>query len=207
MADNPFNYSGIHAFVFINEVHPALDVDSGRLKDPGDDSTTIRDVIDALRAFGPPPDGPVIFASELVGSAKGFAHLRAESLTELQDFIGGHLSRRGVASNYGTEADTAKKGIKKVGAKRDTPEVIGLIRLRTQKGKLQEVLQALADDDGPLRDTFKGASVVFGDYDILLQLGGDTFEEVAAAAYGPLQQIPGIASSNTAFTDARRYEG
>jgi DNA-binding Lrp family transcriptional regulator len=206
MADDDFKYTGIHAFVFINEVHPAMDVSSGRLKEPGSDVTTIRDVVDALRAFGPPPDGPVIFAAELLGSAKGFAHLRAESLAELQDFIGGQLSRRGIASNYGTEADTAKIGQRKVGAKRDTPEVIGLIRLRAQKGRVQEVLEAVADEHGPLRDTFKGASVVFGDYDILLQLGGDTFEEVAAAAYGPLQEIEGIASSNTAFTDARRYE-
>lgn len=205
MPDDGYKYTGVHAFVFIGDVHPAMDVGSGRLKDPGAEITTIRDVIDALRAFGPPPDGPVIFAAELLGSSKGFAHLRAESLAELQVFIGGHLSRRGVASNYSTEADTAKIGPKKVGAKRDTPEVIGLSRLRVQKGKVQQVLDALADEQGPLRDTFKGASVVFGDYDILLQLGGDTFERVASAAYGPLQQIEGIASSNTAFTDARRY--
>ncbi len=208
MADERYDYTGVHAFVFINEVDPAMDVVTGTIKEAGAGVTTIRDVIDALRAYGP-PDGPVMFAAELVGSSKGFAHLRAETLAELQDFIGDGLSRRGVHCSYGAEGGTATVGTRKAGAKRDTPEVIGLIRLRVKKGQLQSVLEAVAsqDEGAPLKDTFKGASVVFSDYDILLQLGGDTFEEVANAAAGPLQGIPGIASTNTAFTDARRYEG
>lgn len=206
MADDDFKYTGVHAFVFMNEVHPALDVASGSLKDPGSEITTIRDVIDVLRAYGPPPEGPVMFAAELLGSSKGFAHLRGESLAEVQDFVGGSLSRRGVASNYSTEKDWATIGPRKAGAKRDTPEVIALIRLCVRKGEVSSVLRALADQEGPLKDTFKGASSVFGDYDVLLQLGADTFDEVAAAAYGPLQEIAGIQSTDTAFTDARRYE-
>jgi hypothetical protein len=124
----------------------------------------------------------------------------------VQDFVGGSLSRRGVASNYSTEKDWATIGPRKAGAKRDTPEVIALIRLCVRKGEVQSVLRALADQEGPLRGTFKGASSVYGDYDILLQLGADTFDEVAVAAYGPLQEIAGIESTDTAFTDARRYE-
>jgi DNA-binding Lrp family transcriptional regulator len=205
MSDVDLDYTGVHAFVFINQVHPALDVGTGQLKGPESDGSTIRDVIDALRSFGPPPDGPVIFAAELVGSAKGFAHLRADTLADLQDFIGGQLSRRGITSDYSTEADVAKVAGRKKGAKRSTPEVIALVRIKVEKGRLRDVLRDLADEHGPLRRTFKGASVVFGNYDILLQLGGDEFDDVADAVYGPLQEIDGIASTNTAFTDARRY--
>ena len=206
MGDERFDYTGVHAFVFINEVDPAMDVDFGTIKEAGAEVTTIRHVIDALRSYGPPPEGPVMFAAELVGSSKGFAHLRAETLAELQDFIGGELSRRGVHCSYGAEAKTAIVGPKKLGAKRDTPDVIALSRIRVRKGELESVLSAVADPEGPLAATFKGASVVFSDYDILLQLNGDSFEDVASAAFGPLQEIPGIASTNTAFTDARRYE-
>ena len=49
MEQPDFGYTGLHAFVFIHEV------------DPG---TNIRTVIDALRVYGPPPEGPVMFASE-----------------------------------------------------------------------------------------------------------------------------------------------
>jgi DNA-binding Lrp family transcriptional regulator len=189
MDQHEIRYGGLHSFVFIDEV------------DPG---TNIREVIDALRAFGPPPDGPVMFASEMVGSYLGFAHLRTETLAELQDLIAGELWARGAHCKHCVEADVAKTDRLLRGAKRDTPEVIALIRVRVRRGALQDVLERFGDPDGPL-ETFKGASVVFGDFDILLQLGADDFDEVAADVYGPLQTIEGIAATDTAFTDARRY--
>jgi DNA-binding Lrp family transcriptional regulator len=191
MTDDGFAYTGVHAFVFIDSV------------DPG---TNIRDVIDALRSFGPPPDGPVYFASEMVGSYLGFAHVRTETLAELQDLIAGELWARGAHSAHCVEAAVAHVGPLLVGVKRGTPEVIALVRVRTNPGALDEVLQAMADEEGPLRNTFKGASVTFGDFDILLQLGADSFEAVASDVYGPLQDIDGIVSTDSAFTDARRYE-
>ena len=66
------------------------------------------------------------------------------------------------------------------------------------------MLAAMADEDGPLRATFRGASTVFGDFDILLQLGGDSFEPVADDAAVALQRIDGIVATDTAFTDGRR---
>ena len=41
--EDEFKYTGLHAFIFINEL------------DPG---TNIRTVIHSLRDFGPPPTGP-----------------------------------------------------------------------------------------------------------------------------------------------------
>jgi hypothetical protein len=192
MVDDDYAYTGLHAFLFIDSV------------DPGQN---IRDVIDRLRAHGPPPDGPVMFASEMVGGYLGFAHLRTETLAELQDEIAGELWSRGAHCAHCVEAGVAQVGARLKGAKRSTPEVIALVRVRTSPGWLGHVLDAMADESGLLRHTFKGASVIFGDFDILLQLGGDSFERVAGDVYGPLQSIEGIVSTDTAFTDARRYEG
>ncbi|MDQ3209942.1 MAG: hypothetical protein M3Q20_02010 [Actinomycetota bacterium] len=190
MVDDDFDYTGLHAFVFIDSV------------DPG---KNIREVIDALRELGPPPDGPVSFASEMVGGYLGFAHVRTETLAELQDLIAGELWRRGAHCAHCVEAGVAHVGARLKGVKRSTPEVIAIVRVRTNPGALGDVLEAMADEGGPLRETFKGASVIFGDFDILLQLGADSFEAVAADVYGPLQRIDGIVSTDTAFTDARRY--
>lgn len=188
-----FGYTGLHAFVFIDEV------------DPG---TNIRTVIDALRAFGPPPDGNVIFASELVGSSLGFAHIRVEEgdLAGLQDLIANDLWDRGAHCSHCVEAKVAKQGDRLLGAKRGSPDIIALVRIHTERGQLENVLDDLSAEEGPLADTFKGASVVFGDFDILLQLGASEFQVVADAVYGPLQQIAGIAHTDTSFTDGSRYE-
>ena len=188
-----FGYTGMHAFVFIDSV------------DPG---TNIRTVVNALREFGPPPRGPVMFASEMVGSSLGFAHLRVEDddLAGLQGLIANELWDRGVHCSYCIEAETARRGEHRQGVKRQTPEIIAIVRIRAQQGALDGVLGRLADPEGPLKTTFKGASVVYGDIDILLQLGGNDFSTVARAVYGPLQDIEGIADTDTLFTDARRYD-
>jgi DNA-binding Lrp family transcriptional regulator len=184
-----FLYTGLHAFVFIDHVEPG---------------TTVREVVDRLRAFGPPPAGPVIFASEFVGHYSAFAHVRVEEndLAGLQDLIAGGLRQRGVHCSYHTEAKVYADAAGKKGTKRFTQEVIALSRIRVQPGRLDDVLQAL----GKL-PTFKGASVLFGNTDILLQLGGDSYGDVAEIALNALQQVPGIAKTETAFADARRYGG
>jgi hypothetical protein len=191
MDQEEIRYGGVHTFVFIDQVDPGVNV---------------RTVIDELRRYGPPPEGPVMFASEMVGSYLAFAHVRTDGLAELQDVIAGGLWERGAHSKHLIEAGTATVAGQRTGAKRDTPEVIALSRLRVRRGALDDVLDAVADPSGPLSGTFKGASLVFGDFDVLLQLGADDFATVAAAARGPLQQVEGIVSCDTAFTDARRYD-
>lgn len=187
MADEELeDYTGLHAFVFVREV------------DPG---TNVRDVVGALRELGRPQ---VRFAAETVGTYIGFAHVRTETLGELQDLIVGELWERGVHCDHCVEGGVAQVGTRKAGAKRSTPEIIGLVRVRTRRGAIQDVLDAMADENGPLRATFRGASIVFGDFDILLQLGGETFEQVAGDALGPLQTIEGITGTDTAFIDGSR---
>jgi hypothetical protein len=188
--DRSLDYTGIHAFVFVDRVDPGVN---------------IREVVDTLRAFGPPPKGPVIFASDFVGDYLAFAHLRVEEedLAGLQDLISGALWERGVHCKYAVEAATYKDSRTDIhiGTKRGTPEIIGLVSIRVERGRVDDVLEQLGALPG-----FKGASVLFGDVDILLQLGGDTFKEVADAAMQGLQGVDGIVHTSTAFADGRRFE-
>jgi hypothetical protein len=46
---------------------------------------------------------------------------------------------------------------------------------------------------------FKGASIVTGDFDILLQLGGETLDDVLQVGMGALQQVDGIKRTSTAL--------
>ena len=188
-----FDYTGLHAFVFIDQV------------DPG---TNIRDVIDALRNLGAPPDGPVMFASEMVGTSLGFAHIRVDDgdLAGLQDLIAGQLWEQGAHCQHCLEVDYATDGARRKAVKRATPEVIAIVRARVANGHLGQVLDDLIAEDGPVNETFKGASVVTGEADILIQLGADEYQTVADAVYGPLQTIAGITHTDSLFTDARRYE-
>jgi hypothetical protein len=186
MVDDDLDYTGLHAFVFMREV------------DPG---TNIRDVIGALRQL----DKPTIrYAAEMVGTSLGFAHVRTDTLAEMHDLIAGELWERGVHCDHCLEKGVAKQGNRLIGAKRSTPEIIALSRVRTRRGAADDVLAAMADEHGPLRDTFRGASTVFGDFDILLQLGGDSYDAVAEDAAVALQTIEGIVATDTAFTDGRR---
>jgi hypothetical protein len=89
---NDFDYTGLHAFVFIDGV------------DPGGN---VADVVEALggpdgREF---PNGRVLFASVLVGAHKGFAHVRTGDgdLAALQRLIFQDLWAVGVRCEHAVE--------------------------------------------------------------------------------------------------------
>jgi hypothetical protein len=191
-APEEYHYTGLHAFVFIEHVP---------------ERTTPREVVERLRAFGPPPDGPVLFAAEFVGDYAAFAHVRVDGeddLAGLQDLIAGPLWDLGVHCKYGIEAAVHQSITPvptKQGIKRLTPEVIALVAIEVERGRIDEVMKGLAALEG-----FKGASVLFGGRDLVAQLGGDSFLSVSSVVKEGLQSIPGIVHTSTAFTDARRYE-
>jgi hypothetical protein len=86
-----------------------------------------------------------------------------------------------------------------VGTKRSTPEIIGLVSIQVQHGKLRSVLERLGD-----LPAFKGASVVTGDVDILLQLGAESLDDILGEAVSGLEEIDGIRHTSTALTDGSR---
>jgi hypothetical protein len=190
-------YTGLHAFVFL---------------DQAPEGTRNRDVVRALRELDPDPDttGRVIFASEFVGAYHGFAHVRVDDedgqgLKRLLRFIGGPLFDAGARSNYATESAVAETTDGKKGAKRGSPGIIGLVRIKVRRSKADEVwtqVEALVQERP---ETFVGASLVDGDFDILLQLGGETLKEVQDAAF-ELSSVTGIVRSETALTDGSLYD-
>lgn len=192
--EEDYGYTGLHAFVFIDRIHGAR---------------TPAEVVAGLRALGAPPEGPVIFASEFVGPYLAFAHLRVEEddLSALQDLITGDLWEQGVRCHYCLEAGVYTNPVtfQVGGTKRATPEIIGLVSIVVERGRVQEVLNALGGtEETEAVPGFKGASVVTGDFDILLQLGGDELRPVLESAAGALQGIDGIVHTSTAFADGTR---
>jgi DNA-binding Lrp family transcriptional regulator len=126
-----------------------------------------------------------------------------DNLSGLHDLITGPLWELGVHCQYCIEAavfsgDENGEAVKK-GTKRATPEVIALASIVVEPGKVGDVLQEL----GHLPH-FKGASVVTGDIDILLQLGGDSLTELLETALSELQGIEGIVHTSTAVADGTR---
>ena len=178
------NYTGVHAFLFVHDVPEG----------------TPADLAVRLRELGSPPEGPVIFASETVGEYVAFAHLRADTLGELQALLAGEVWSQGAHGHAALEGKTYRDqstGML-IGAKRFTPEVIGLVSIVVERGRLDEVLDALGSLPG-----FKGASAISGSSDILLQLGGDDLDDVLGPAMDALQRIDGIVHTSSAFADAR----
>lgn len=190
MADEPgpYDYTGLHAFVFIDHV-------------PETDSPYA--VVQRLRnELKGPPEGPVMFAGDVVGPYQAFAHLRVEEgdLSGLLDLINGQLRKQGVRCKYSVETKVYKDPSGRViGTKRGTPEVIALVSVDVQAGMIDSVLDQLGE-----LDAFRGASVVTGDFDILLQLGGETLDEVLEVGMGQLQRVDGIKRTSTALLDGRR---
>jgi hypothetical protein len=194
-------YTGLHAFVFLDHAPEGL---------------RIRTIVETLRDLPPAPDpdpdsrGRVIFASEFVGAYTAFAHVRVDNddgkgLKRLQRFISGPLWEAGARCTYATESKVAVTTDGKKGAKRGSPGIIGLVRIKVKRSKAEEVWAQLVEliQDHP--DTYVGASLVDGDFDILLQLGGTTLEDVQNAAY-ELRSVTGIIRSETALTDGSLYD-
>jgi hypothetical protein len=196
--------TGTHAYLFIHLVE-------GR---------SIRDVVDVLRASmpGSDPESPhaqhvshwiqrgwrALAAGEFVGPYTAFAHLRVDGgLADMQDFMAALASDLGIRSNYSVTGPsyTSPSG-QQLMAKFKKCEVVCLVEVWAEKGRVLEVLQALGDQMG---ETFKGATVTYGRSDILLELGSSDLEPVALAVLERLQDVEGIRKTESAFADFRRY--
>jgi hypothetical protein len=178
VADLDYSRDTLHAFVFIEHV-------------PDDDTPAEL----ARRLYGLPQ---VRFASDAVGPYLAFAHLELDDrddLGGLQDLISNELWNAGVHCKYCTEVGTYR-----VGAKRSTPDIIGLVSIVVEAGALDAVIEAF-DELGVV----KGASILTGDFDILAQVNGDTVDEVLGKIMR-LQGVRGIVHTSTALMDGRRAQ-
>jgi len=196
--------TGLHAFLFVDHV-------------AGDG--TLRDAIDALNGMipGDDPESPdylppsdhtvVLSAAETVGPYKAFVHLWAppRRLDLLQDFIAGTLWELGLRCDYAVQGTAYTGPAGQVYAlKIRKCDVVGFVRIWLSEGTARdafEIMTNLSELDG-----FQGAATVFGSFDVLLVIDGKEIDDVAKVIMGKLQGISGIARTETAFADYRRYD-
>jgi hypothetical protein len=186
---NNFDYTGLHAFVFIDGV------------DPGGN---VADVVEALggaegREF---PNGRVLFASVTVGAHKGFAHVRADEgdLGALQRLIFQDLWAEGVRCEHAVEGPLyTPQGVnaRPMAPKRKSPPFCALVRVRTDDDPIA-VMNGIArrfEDTDP----FQGASVTFGSADLLVELAGDSLDAVRGPVLDVIRGTPGVVWTKTLF--------
>lgn len=181
--DHWADYSGLHAFLFIDHVEPGK---------------TAEEVVEALRARGKPP---VMYASTFVGDYIAFAHVRVESLGDLQDLIEGTVWEAGARCAWSLESNTSTAG-----AKRKSPGLIALTRIKMHPGSMEGVRDRLAENADAPETGFVGASEITGEYDILLQMTGSDIEDVQTKIRAILSDVDGVKGTSTAFADGDRTE-
>jgi DNA-binding Lrp family transcriptional regulator len=182
-------YTGLHAFVFIKEVDPGRNI-----------ADVIDDLADPERFAS--DNGRVLFASVVVGSYIGFAHVRAEDgdLAALQRLIYHDLWARGVRCEHAVEGpvhNTMGAVPEPKGPKRKSPPFCALVRVRTDDDPtavMTEIARRFGDTD-----PFQGASVTFGRADLLVELAGDTLDAVREPVLSVIRDAPGVVWTDTAF--------
>lgn len=180
--DHPDDYTGLHAFLFIDQVEQG--------KNP-------EDVVRELREHGKPP---IMYASTFVGDFVAFAHVRAETLGELQDLIEGTIWAAGARCTWAIESP-----MQPLGAKRKSPGIIALTRIKMRPGTADAARQSLADAGAASGPGFVGVSVITGEYDILLQMTGGSVDDARANIMNALQPLgDALMRTSTAFADGDR---
>jgi hypothetical protein len=184
-----YDYTGLHAFVFIDGCDPGRNV---------------ADVIDDIggREGAEFPNGRVLFASVLAGAYLGFAHLRADEgdLAALQRLLYHDLWAKGVRGECAVEGPVyTPRGVQATpkGPKRKSPPFCALVRVRVE-GNSVAVMEAIAtrfEDTDP----FQGASVIFGTADLLVELAGDSLQSVREPVIGVIEGTRGVLWTETSF--------
>jgi hypothetical protein len=195
-ARDEYAYSGLHAYVMVHQVNEES-------KHPERNTRVLVDEFREVISV----EGPITAVVEAAGAFKVIVHLRFDDggesapMDALQEFL---LEDRW----DGVEYDLVLEGPvytgptnELIGFKRHTSSIVAIVKVWVEHGRAREVLGRLGDELG---DAFHGASIVYGDCDILLALEGPDVKSVAGAALGGLQKIDGIARTETSFTDWRR---
>lgn len=138
---------------------------------------------------------PSGFVGQFVGSYAAFARLEVSSIEQLQGLISGDLWEAGVRSEWSTNVASSRLAL----PKRGSPDHCALVRMRAEDPL--GLLTALDDTFEPLvgEDYWYGAAVINGKYDLLVDLGRPSFDELKDALLTDLRGVEGIASTETSF--------
>lgn len=146
----------------------------------------------ALEALGAKES--VHFVAPITGPYLALAVVRVESLPDLEklvleDFHGAGVRETETAISLMPEPANIKWG--------PPPHLVAFVRIWVEPGKVEQVLAAASERKWP-------AAVVAADFDILLEVGGETFEDVARTLVQEVHRLPGIVRTASSFAVGAR---
>ena len=164
-------YEGINAYVFVADAH---EPDFGRLRSL------------------PRAEGPGVRAVGILnGPWDAIVAVSAGSLEEL-----GRIVLEQIRGGQSPRTDTAVaiRPFRVIPMSPDLPPVVAFVRVRLQPGRGVEALDAAERIPG-----FVGAALVAGSFDLLLEFGGASVDDVAGVLTGDVSALPGVVSTETSF--------
>ena len=177
--DHPADYTGLHAFCFVDHVEPGTNPD---------------EVVRRLIAKGKPP---IMYASTVIGDYQIFVHARVRNPGELHDLIEDTIWEAGARCTWAMESP-----IRTMGAKRKSPGLIALTRLTMAPGTENAARKKLVTPPNPTG--FVGASKITGPHSLLLQMTGSSLSDAERNIRNALQDVVGVVGMTTAFIDGDR---
>jgi hypothetical protein len=137
----------------------------------------------------------VRFVGQFVGAFNLFARVVANDLGELQRRIAGEYWEAGIHSDFSINLT----GARPAAPKRHSPDICALVCAKATADPF-ELLDVLDERFLEANPTYGAAAVTAVDFDLLIDLGGDTVEEVIDLVRD-LRRVPGIGRTATALAD------
>ena len=177
------------------------------IKDPKDDlfhfhgftHAADRSPEDIVAAVQDVPGSRVMYASQYIGSFQVYTHTAVESLSEAMQ-LANALWPKGIHTEMSSEVKISHIN----GPKRASPTFNALVRIRPDG----DPFSLLDDLDDAFEDKFDpdtywyGAAVVTGrGYDLLVDLGRPTLEELVTALLEDLRSVDGLGRTDTSWAD------
>lgn len=136
----------------------------------------------------------VRFVGQFVGAFNLFARVVASDLGELQRRIAGEYWAAGIRSDFSINLTGARPNA----PKRHSPDICALVCAQVTAHPF-DVLSAI---DEAFADVipYGAALVTAADFDLLVDIGGETIEDVVERVF-ELRGLPGIGRTSTALAD------
>jgi AsnC-like helix-turn-helix protein len=173
-------YEGINAYVFVEDAHEA-DLDRMRGLVGGGSADMVQGA-PGMRAVG-----------ILNGPYDAVVAVGVDTLDELRRIVMEDI-RGGQSPKTDTAIAIRPSPNRPIPMSPDLPPVVAFVRVKVERGRGDEVLDAVESISG-----FVGAVLVAGSFDLLLEFGRNSVDEVAAVLRDELQAIDGIASTVTSI--------
>jgi AsnC-like helix-turn-helix protein len=174
-------YEGINAYVFVADAHEG-DLDRLRSLVPAGESDMMSQA-PGVRAVG-----------MLNGPYDAIVAVGVDTLDELSRLVMNDIRGGQSPSTNTAIAIRPFPPGRPIPMSPDLPPVVAFVRIRVERGRGDEVLEAVQEISGLV-----GAVLVAGNFDLLLEFGGDSVDAVAAVLREELQAIDGIVSTVTSI--------